>query len=413
MKIKNFVLDTNVLLHSPDSLTSFGDNNVYIPITVLEELDNFKSAKGQLGANCRECVRFLDSLRERGSLSEGVNLDNGGKLYVIAYSVTSMKVPDYLDEHLKDNYIYLYTKVLSETSGNETILVTKDINFRVKLDALGVESQDYLTDKVDEEYSGYTTAKYNQSILRDLQQGSVDVKKAALKNVFPNEYIVYNEDTIGIYCCDVIKHVKDREVCGIKPLNKEQKMALDALLDDSIKLVSLEGIAGTGKTLLSLAAAIEKGYRKILYIKPIIPIGKDIGFLPGDKEDKLKNWALPLFDNIELLKEKTNDEYLDEMIELETLAYMRGRNLSNTFIIFDEVQGITGSELKSILTRVGENSKIVLLGDLQQIDTPFLDEKSCGLAIARNKFKESKITAHVTLKDGVRSELASLAAELL
>jgi len=410
---KNYILDTNILLHDSESMYSFEDNNVIIPFPVLEELDKFKKASGSLGANCREVIKELDELLIKGDTTEGVELDSGGMLQTKVYKNSELDFPDFLELSVKDNWIFLYALATQRDLGN-AILVTKDKNLRVKALTLGIKAEDYITDKQDTSYLGYTEGKLNNSLMRDIMQGSVEFDKAKINDVFYNEYIKYSNNIIGKFCGEKIKLVKPEEIVKVYPRNTEQIMAVDALLDENVSLVTLTGQAGTGKTLLSLAAGIAQGYSKIMYIKPIVSIGNDIGYIPGTKEDKLKVWAQPLYDNLEFLTFLSKvKEFEDVDIEVEALTYSRGRNLPNRYIIVDECQNMTRHQIKTILTRAGEGTKFILIGDLDQIDVHFLDKESCGLSYVINTFKDQKISAHVHLLHGERSELASIAANIL
>jgi len=435
--VKNYVLDTNVLLHDPNSLFAFEDNNVIIPLPVLEELDGFKRKPGQLGANCREVVRNLDHLREKGNLLEGIELDNGGKLKVLVYHRNNFEIPPFLKRELKDNWILLYALRLSKESdeGPETILVTKDINFRLKAEAVGINAQDYLKDKSEiEQYMGFLEINKDdlQSEIINLfnagEMIALDSLELTSKVVHPNMYISLNDKYFGKINKenDAIIPLKfnfDSKFYSIFPLNKEQLFALDAMMDDTVSLITLTGPAGTGKTLIALAAGLKlcmenKKFEKMIVTKPVVPMGQDIGFIPGSAEEKLRPWVQPIFDNLEFLFGKKGikaEEYLRKrnLIEIEVLSYIRGRSIPDQLIIIDESQNLTPHEIKTIITRVGENSKIILTGDPEQIDHPYLDEMSNGLMYAGSRFYGQKIAAHLHLTKGERSELASIGAAIL
>ena len=437
MMVKNYVLDTNVLLHDPNSLFAFEDNNVIIPLPVLEELDGFKRKPGQLGANCREVVRNLDRLREKGNLLDGIELEKGGKLKVLVYHKNNFEIPPFLKRELKDNWILLYALRLSKESedGLETILVTKDINFRLKAEAVGIKSQDYLKDKSEiEEYKGFLEIKKDDlqtEVIQQFDSGkmiSFDLIGIEPNKVHPNMYISLNDQYFGKVNKEndsiiPLKYDFDSKFYSIFALNKEQLFALDAMMDDTVSLVTLTGPAGTGKTLIALAAGLKlclenKVFEKMIVTKPVVPMGKDIGYIPGSAEEKLRPWVQPIFDNLEFLFGKKGikaEEYLKkrDLLEIEVLSYIRGRSIPDQLIIIDEAQNLTPHEIKTIITRVGENSKIILTGDPEQIDHPYLDDMSNGLMYAGSRFYGQKIAAHIHLTKGERSQLASIGAAIL
>jgi len=410
--VKNFILDTNVLIHDPKSIYAFQDNNVIIPLPVLEELDNLKKHSGGLGKFAREVIRELDNLRNKGKLSEGIKLENGGTLKVMTLKRNVPEKIDFLFEKYVDNWILVYTLHIIKTSKIPTFLVSKDINLRVKADALGIPSQDYLTDR---------------SELATLNPGYFEtnsIEHIDKKSLFPNVYLIDKNNRFYRFDGENIIEIRKKiEAWNVKPRNQEQFFAMDALLNDNINLVSLIGIAGTGKTFISLACALEKAvneqkYEKIIVAKPLVPLGgKDIGYLPGSFEEKMRPWMSPIYDNLEYLFKLSNinmKEFMrKDIIEIEALTYIRGRSIPNQFIIIDEAQNLTPHEIKTILTRAGENTKIVLLGDPYQIDTPYLDKDSNGLVYAASKFLNSTLSAHVVLTKGERSPLATEAAKLL
>ncbi|MBO8140424.1 MAG: PhoH family protein [Thermosipho sp. (in: Bacteria)] len=410
--VKNFILDTNVLIHDPKSIYAFQDNNVIIPLPVLEELDNLKKHSGGLGKFAREVIRELDNLRNKGKLSEGIKLENGGTLKVMTLERNVPEKIDFLFEKYVDNWILVYTLHIIKTSKIPTFLVSKDINLRVKADALGIPSQDYLTDR---------------SELATLNPGYFEtnsIEHIDKKSLFPNVYLIDKNNRFYRFDGENIIEIRKKiEAWNVKPRNQEQFFAMDALLNDNINLVSLIGIAGTGKTFISLACALEKTvneqkYEKIIVAKPLVPLGgKDIGYLPGSFEEKMRPWMSPIYDNLEYLFKLSNinmKEFMrKDIIEIEALTYIRGRSIPNQFIIIDEAQNLTPHEIKTILTRAGENTKIVLLGDPYQIDTPYLDKDSNGLVYAASKFLNSTLSAHVVLTKGERSPLATEAAKLL
>jgi PhoH-like ATPase len=437
--IKNFVLDTNVLLYDPQAIFKFQDNCLIIPMTVIEEIDRFKKDMNETGRNARQFSRIVDGLREKGSLSAGVTLDNGGCLRVEMYEESAMKgLPHELREERGDNRI-LAVAIKLKNAGTSVIFVTKDTNLRIKADTLGLVAQDYESDKVEIQdlYTGFVeVASDAATIDRFYGQGWSE----PLEGLLPNQYVVLRDaanPTHNAICRHDVKlgrltqlvKIPAREgIWGITPRNKEQSFALDALLDDSIKLVTLVGKAGTGKTLLAIAAGLQKTaeenvYNRLLVSRPVFPMGKDIGFLPGDIEEKLAPWMQPIFDNVELLLaghegEKRHSKGYRELmnmgiLEIEALTYIRGRSIPNQYLIVDEAQNLTPHEIKTIITRAGEGTKVVLTGDPFQIDNPYVDASSNGLTYVVERFKEQQISGHIFMTKGERSELAELAANLL
>ena len=438
---KTFVLDTNVRLHDPNSIFSFKDNDVVVPIAVIEELDKFKKGLDEIGRNARQVSRHLDELRLKNKLSLGVNLDNGGTLKVELnhQNVDPCPLPKEFFLSQADNRILLVALCLSkDTPDQPVVLVTKDTNLRIKADALGLRTEDYETDTVDisELYTGEGELDAEPAeIGAFFEKGELPVPDGRF---YPNEFVLIKNKAnpgstglsrylqkkkalagVGIY---------KQGVWGVTAKNKEQTYALDLLMDDDIKLVTLVGKAGTGKTLLALAAGLEKTveerlYNRLVVSRPIFPLGRDIGYLPGEVEEKLKPWMQPIFDNLEFLMgpsegrgRKPKDYHgLVEfgMLELEPLTYIRGRSMPNRFLIVDEAQNLTPHEIKTIITRAGEGTKIVLTGDPYQIDNPYIDSASNGLAYVAERFKEEPIAGHIMLRKGERSRLAELAAQLL
>ncbi|MEN3008820.1 PhoH family protein [Pseudothermotoga sp.] len=412
--VKNYVLDTNVLVHDPESIYAFEDNNVVIPLVVLEELDSLKRRSDSVGRSARHVVRELDKLRELGDLSRGVKLKNGGTLFVMSLTDLRRDFIEYFHSKYLDNWILAYVVRLSRTSNVPTILVTKDISLRVKASALGIEAQDYLTDR-----SNLTTLPDGY---REIEEAIVEGQK--LDGFHENEYIKSSKGYFKVKKGVAVKLSIDFSniVWGIQALNEEQLYAMDAMLDDSVSLVTIVGMAGTGKTLIALACALEKTinqkkYRRIIVARPLIPMGKDVGYLPGGLEEKLQPWMQPIMDNLEFLFDKVGMNLKDflrkKIMEIEALSFIRGRTIPDQFIIIDEAQNLTPHEVKTILTRTGNNAKIVLVGDPYQIDTPYLDKDSNGLVYAASRLIGNPLVAHVTLKKGVRSPLASLVAEKL
>lgn len=411
--VKNYVLDTNVLIHDPEAVYSFEDNHVYIPLPVIEELDKLKREQGRVGKNARWAIRILEELRGLGDLHQGVGLPSGGKLTIPVLSEEEFEHHQvkFLFEKYVDNWIIAYAIQLRASSQMPTIIVSKDISLRLKAAAIGLLAEDYLTDKSDLTLlpPGY---RYVDSL------DELDTTSLA-----PNEY-VETRDSYFRYTGDGFKTVEPSiRAFGVGPRNKEQLFTLDALLDDNIKFVSLIGVAGTGKTFVALAAALQKTltegvYDKIVVARPLVPMGgKDIGYLPGALEEKISPWMSGVMDNLEYICRLNSVSFKElmkkEIIELEALTYIRGRSIPKQFLIIDEAQNLTPLEIKTILTRAGEGTKVVITGDPYQIDTPYLDESSNGLVYAATKFRGQKVACHIVLTKGERSELASLAAQLL
>jgi len=438
-KKKIFVLDTSVLLHDHQSITHFGKQDVAIPITVLEELDNFKIGNDTKNFSAREVIRFIDKLSINHSLQEWIPLGKTlGKFKVILVSE-----PDGLNAEKiyargkNDHKIINAALFLKEKNPKiEVVLVTKDINLRIKAKALGIGSEDYETGKVSsddiEPASVCTIENVDSDQIRQIftkgnieENGILGDKKVAngyyiLKNGKSSSLAVYNPHL------DRIERIEKEFVYGIKPKNAEQAFALNALLNPDIRLVALQGVAGTGKTLLALASALEqnKKYDQIILARPIVPLSnKEIGFLPGDADDKIGPYMEPLWDNLKFIKSQfgENEKKRKTITALEEsgkfvitpLAFIRGRSLSNIMFIVDEAQNLTPHEIKTIITRAGDGTKIVFTGDVNQIDTPYLDENSNGLAYLMDRLKGQTLFAHVKLEKGERSELANLANDLL
>ncbi|NMC73094.1 MAG: PhoH family protein [Geobacteraceae bacterium] len=438
--MKTFVLDTNVLLHDPFAIFKFQENTILIPITVIEEIDRFKKDMNETGRNARQISRILDELRKKGSLSSGISLESDGKLQVALLNEDVLRqIPSGLSEQRGDNRILAVAVDAKNKSGRiPVILVTKDTNLRIKADAIGLAAEDYESDKVDiaELYSGFAYLEVSpETIDRFYRQGRVEIGK----EVLPNQFVVMKDEgnpshsALGKYVAGqrrVVPLVKigKEGIWSILPRNREQACAIDALLDDSIKIVTLVGKAGTGKTLLAIAAGLHKTaeesvYNRLLVSRPVFPMGKDLGFLPGDVEEKLAPWMQPIFDNVELLlsgheAEKRHSRGYRELIamgilEIEPLTYIRGRSIPNQYLIVDEAQNLTPHEIKTIVTRAGEGTKVILTGDPYQIDNPYVDSSSNGLTYLVERFKGQDIAAHITMMKGERSALAELAANLL
>ncbi len=418
--IKNYVLDTNVLIHDPDAVYAFEDNKLIIPLPVIEEIDKLKSRPGEIGRNARQVARELDSIRKKGRLYEGVKLDGRGILKIEV--IREMKdMPRFLSDRVMDDWILLYTMQIEKRDPSmKTILVSKDINMRIKADSLGITAQDYLTDRTDEMklFRGY------REIDNDPPEGG-NPSKVGLNDLKPNEFVIFKNERIMRFKKGKLVPLTvnfETELWGVHPLNREQLMAVELLLDTDLSIVTLLGIAGTGKTLLSLAAALHltsdlKRFKKITVTRPVIPMGKDIGYLPGSAEEKMRPWIQPIYDNLEFLFDNVGKSVSKienaKFLQVEALSYTRGRTIPHQFIIVDEAQNLTPHEVKTIATRVGVETKLVLTGDVSQIDSPYLDAFSNGLSHATVKFSEHEIAGHLMLAQGVRSELATLAAKIL
>ena len=440
MTRKNFVLDTNVLLHDPRSIYSFDDNVVIVPIYVIEELDTFKKDMSELGRNARMVARYLDSFRTEGSLGEGVTLPNGGILKV---SFAEHDLPKSMaDGQLMDNRILAVAIEAKKRDNNiPTFFITKDTNLRIRADALGLVAQDYEPERVEisELYSGFTEITVAADLVDAMYRPNAEVAVDNLEQLFPNQFVLLKDASNPSHTAmGRLNHEKRKIVpllrtgkegiWGVRPRNMEQSYVLDLLLNDDIKLVTIVGKAGTGKTLLAIASGLQKvteeaAYQKLLVSRPIFPLGRDIGYLPGDVEQKLNPWMQPIFDNVEFLlnlsraDKKAGRGYHELMdlgiIEIEPLTYIRGRSIPNQYIIVDEAQNLTPHEVKTIITRVGDNTKIVLTGDPYQIDNPYVDSTNNGLVHVVNRFKNEKIAGHITMNKGERSALAELATNLL
>ena len=438
---RTYVLDTNVLLYDPKSLFVFDEHDVVIPMTVIEEIDRFKKDLNETGRNARTISRYLDKLRERGSLRDGVELHGGGRLRV-DYATHGPELPITWGPETNDNRIL--RSVLRLADQGDVALVTRDTNMRLKCDALGVSAEDYQNARisVDKQYTG----------LRDLS-----VPPSLIDKVYADGHVALDDlPAMAAPRAQEFLHLKSDDgtnksamvrvdsrrgrankvgsyregVWGIFARNREQLFALDLLLDDDLSLVTINGVAGTGKTLLAMAAGLQRvcdqhSYRKLLVSRPIFPLGRDIGFLPGDIGEKLNPWMKPIFDNLELLLSNRSEhsgaskepEYaylLDQkIIEVEPLTYIRGRSIPRQYLIVDEAQNLTPHEIKTVLTRAGEGTKVIMTGDPGQIDNPYVDAMSNGLTYCIERFKDADIAGHITLRKGERSPLAELAANLL
>jgi len=426
-KRKTFIVDTSVLLYDKCAIHSFPGNDVIIPLIVLDELDRFKDKPGLLGENARYVNRYLDELRSQGSLHDGVKIDHDQTIRV---DINHYDVPEGLDAATGDNKIIGLAVAIKQELESPVIMVTKDINFRIKCDSLGVYAEDYYKDRivhnVSEIYTGQEEFEVDDPTLinRFYELGGIDPRDLDY-DLHSNQFVTVkygNQSMIGVKTKNNIQHLTNNmgKTIGVTPRNKEQKFAVDLLTRDEVKLVTMTGIAGSGKTYLTLMAGLsglqEKKYDRIVITRSLQTVGKEIGFLPGDIDDKMSPWLSPILDNFRTaFKDVTYFEMMRQkgQIEVSPLAFIRGRTFNNTFLIVDEAQNSTIHELKTIITRIGENSKVVLLGDTDQIDTPYLDSLSNGLTIIVEKFKQYDIAGHITLLKGERSELATLASQVI
>jgi PhoH-like ATPase len=438
--MKNYILDTTVLLYDSQAMFKFEENNIIIPITVIEDVDHFKKDLSETGRNARQTSRYLDSLRKIGPLTKGVRLDNGGTLFVkLSDSDAVRRIPREFQEKLRDNFILAtILDVKAKAGDTPTVFVSKDINLRIKADSLGVVVEDYESDRVEIEelYSGWAERKVDSGTIDGFREkGFLDT----VETLFPNQYVVMTDRADAAHYALGRFDAKEKKVVRlvsegkegmfrIKPRNTEQLFTMDALLNDSIQLVTLVGKAGTGKTLLAVAASLNKTidenlFTRILVSRPTLPMGKDIGFLPGTVEEKLTPWMYPIIDNVDLLlrseaKARRHIRGFKELMDtgilvIEPLTFIRGRSIHNQYLIVDEAQNLTPHEIKTIITRVGDGTKIVLTGDPYQIDNPYIDSSSNGLTYVVEKFKSQDIAAHITLTKGERSALSELAANIL
>lgn len=432
-KVKTFVIDTNVLIHRPEAIFSFKNSKVVIPIEVFEELDKLKSEHHSgRGKSARMAVRLIDGLISKRDVSKGVRMPSGGILVIPI--LEDFKEFHGLVRGKKDNHIILTAVALKE-QGDQVFFVSKDINARIKAEALGIRAVDYEKHKVStsDQYKGYVELEVSESKCKELEE----MKSVELEGVFyDNQYcfLTYSGSStiyIGRYdaAAECFRHIPsfmENDIVGIKALNTEQRIAFDALLNPKFNLVTLVGAAGTGKTLLAIASGLhlvtqDKQYSRVLVSRPVVPMGHDIGYLPGEKSQKMSPWMQPIFDNLEFIIERSNKQNVksidqltnNKILEIEALTYIRGRSLPKQYIIVDEAQNLTPHEIKTIVSRAGEDTKVILTGDPQQIDNPYLDSESNGLITLVEAFKAEAISAHVTLTKTERSSLAELATKLL
>lgn len=439
---KNFVLDTNVILHDYKCIENFQENDIYLPIVVLEELDKFKKGSDQINYNAREFVRELDTLTSNDLFLKGASLGPGkGTLHVVTGDKYQEKIYQSFPEKTADHRILSCTLSVAESEKDrkvKTILVTKDVNLRMKARSLGIEVEDYITDKV----INVDIFKRAQDIYENIDPDLIDKMYASPDGIDadlfdiksklePNECFILKSVRNSVLArynpfTNKFKKVEKASNYGIQPRNAEQSFAFEVLNDPDVKLIGLTGKAGTGKTLLALASALKHAnvYKQILLARPIVALAnKDLGFLPGDEKQKVAPYMQPLFDNLNVIKgqfapggsdaRKIDDLQKNGQLVIEALAFIRGRSLSETFCIIDEAQNLTPHEIKTIITRAGEGTKMVFTGDIQQIDSPYLDAQSNGLAYMVDKMKGQELFAHINLIKGERSQLSELASDLL
>lgn len=436
---KIFVLDTSVLLFDHQSIQNFKDHDVAIPITVLEELDRFKIGNDTKNFEAREIIRYLDKLSGNHNMDQWLSLGpKRGRLKIVMSNLVNGKNAEEIYGHGKNDHKIINSALglAHSEKGKQVILVTKDINLRLKAKAIGLTSEDYETGKVKDVENvseGFPIIEHvdNRLIAELYKRGRIEEKKVIGPRKVANGYYILKNGNDSVLCrydgaTDEIERVEKEYVFSVKPRNAEQTFAINALLNPDIKLVAMQGVAGTGKTLLALAAALEQKhlYNQIVLARPIIPLSnKDIGFLPGTAEDKISPYMQPLWDNLKFIKSQFKPgekkfKIIDDMetsgeLSITTLAFIRGRSLSNMMFIIDEAQNLTPHEVKTIITRAGEGTKVVFTGDINQIDTPYMDEQSNGLTYLIDRLKGHRLFAHIRLEKGERSELANLANELL
>ena len=446
MAKKNYVLDTSVCLTDADVLFKFDNHDIYLPLKVLEEIDGHKKRQDSVGSNARKIIRTLDEFREKGSLEKGIRIDKGkGILKVVSFTdLKEVIFPADLDLRHPDHIIIATAKSIQALQGNrKTIVVSRDINMRVICDSIGVQAEDYIFEKAvtssEELYNGFIIVNIDDEVIDRFYAGEDiyphNFTEEMGENLNPNQYVMVvsnaNEKKSALAKFksphEPLKKIIHKTLpdWNIESRNKEQAFAIDMLMDPNIKIVSLVGRAGSGKTLLAIAAGLQQTiglrsdknhYSRLIVSRPVQPLGKDIGFLPGTMEEKMLPWLMPIQDNLKfLMGDRANMQmYMEKgKIEIEALTYIRGRSISNAFIVIDEAQNLTKHEIKTIITRIGEGTKIILTGDVEQIDNVYVNETSNGLAHAVENFKEYNISGHMTFKKGERSELATLASKVL
>ncbi len=433
---RKVVIDTNVILFDALAIRKFRDCDIHIPISVIEEVDRFKRDLGENGRNARQFSRFIDTLRAKGKLSEGIHLDEANSIVYVNADFEVVGMPRELDAEKADNRILATALALQKQFPKSSVeLVTKDINLRIKGDVFGVVAKDYEPERVDvdEMYEGHRVVDVEPDIINDFYKERIITKDTF--GLLANQYVMMrdlsnpNHSAIGRFSekdGGIVPLLSPTDsIWGIHPRNVEQTFAMDCLLNDEILFVSLVGKAGTGKTLMALAAGLfktldEGRFQRLLVSRPIFPMGRDLGFLPGDIEQKLNPWMQPIFDNVEYLMgadkkaQGRAQELINQgMLNIEPLTYIRGRSIPNQYLIVDEAQNLTPHEIKTIVTRAGQGTKVVLTGDPHQIDNPYVDSATSGLTYSVDRFKGQRLAAHVTLTKGERSELAELAANIL
>jgi len=436
---KIFVLDTSVILYNHNAIHSFEDNDVAIPITVLEELDNFKKGNDTINFEAREFIRIIDKLSNKGVLTKWISLGmpKGGKFKVVMNEQSELDAVKVFGENKPDHRILNAALIMiAENPGKKVILVTKDVNLRLKAKSLDINAEDFETGKIKDLETLYS----GKSLIENLDRTIIDIiyeagwclpEDIGIKKPLPNHYFILKNGKSSVLAfynplTERIEKIEKRPCYRIVPRNAEQVFAFHAILNPDVKLVTLQGIAGTGKTLLALAGALDqkRNFKQIYLARPIVPLSnKDIGYLPGDIKSKLNPYMEPLWDNLKFIQNQYGEkdkEYKvitdvvdNEKLVITPLAYIRGRSISNVCFIVDEAQNLTPHEIKTIITRAGENTKIIFTGDIYQIDTPYLDAQSNGLSTLIDKIKHHDIYAHIRLEKGERSELANLANELL
>jgi PhoH-like ATPase len=434
---KIFVLDTNVLLNDPRAIYSFEDNDVVIPLAVLEEIDNLKTKSSDLGFNARESSRILEELRKNGHLNDGVELESGGTVKIVING--KLELPEGLSSSKMDNRIISTAiNLQKENADRKVIMVSDDINLRLISDAYGLRAEEHSSSRLKEEeiYSGFKEIMCGSNLIDKFYEEekiSLEELEQLDDSLYPNEFVQLTADdrnkNTALARFDgenlVPLRYNKSQPAKIRARNREQQMAFELLLDDEIQLVTISGKAGTGKTLLAIAAGLakvvdEKSFSKLLVARPIQPMGKELGFLPGDVEDKMAPWMKPIFDNLDFIVHRNKDvtyayqKLLDkDLIQVEALTYIRGRSVPDQFIIIDEAQNLSLHEVKTIVTRAGEGSKLIFTGDPFQIDNPYLNFHKNGLNYLAHKFHDQKIAGHIMLKEGERSELAEIASNIL
>ena len=441
MSERKYVIDTSVFLTDHRSIIRFGSHDIIIPLKVLEEIDKHKKRQDVVGSNARNIVRFLDKLREKGTLQEGVSLgEDKGIVYAKGYD--SSYIPAELDKKNADHIIIATALTERALSDKEVVLVTRDIQLRVICDSLGLKCEGYESDQVVQDvgklYEGFVELQVPESYIEDFyDKQEIYLDESLLKEecdcLYENQFVMLTSEadpkktalTFFKSYAEPLREVVGYKngIWGVKARNKEQAFGLDMLMNPNIPLVSIIGKAGSGKSLISLASGLEQvigkdsQYKRLIVSRPVQPMGKDIGFLPGDINDKMIPWLMPVQDNLQFLMgddRATLEMYIENgTIEIEALTYIRGRSISNAFIIIDECQNLSAHEIKTIITRVGENTKIVFTGDIEQIDNVYVDATTNGLSYVVEKMKDQEISGHITLKKGERSKVATIAAAIL